>query len=364
LCAAAAGISQAPCIIFNTFVRSDFTMADQAGSVAGSVGVEGREDPEAKRQRHDNAAAGSGFSSMQQAQESMQQAQESMRRAENARTDALGSMRRAEESIRRAEASGIPAEKEAAQKRIDDAQQRIDDAQKRIDDAQKRIDDAQAEVRAAQKRIDDAQTVTGTGTAQVPLFNEDGNRFWQRLVLLGALLLTAGTNCIDLPVDDRVRLFDKMCKQDCPTLFIREVYKALFPVTMDFMRRETGATMIFVGNPGIGKTRFMMYTIIRAVKEDWLSIVVDAPVMFGNRLFVIEPHGVNEYHRDGFEVQDDSLYLFDAAGDSVRDRTLSAKHKIIYSSPDIKGYKSSTKTPNTLFNIVPPFLCEEIRNLQ
>eukprot|EP00053_Salpingoeca_punica_P016829 m.160282 g.160282 ORF g.160282 m.160282 type:complete len:570 (-) comp17053_c0_seq16:332-2041(-) len=192
----------------------------------------------------------------------------------------------------------------------------------------------------------------------------EGNRFWLLLMHLSALLLAAGTTDIELPIHDRVPLFREMCKKDCPTLFIREVYKALFPVTMDFMRRETGGNMIFVGNPGIGKTRFMMYTIIRAVAEGWTSIVVDAPALLGNRVFVIEPHGVVVRRRDEHEVQDHSLYLFDAAGDSVRDRPLSAKHEVIYSSPDVESYKSATKIPNTLIYIIPPFSREEIHSLQ
>lgn len=181
---------------------------------------------------------------------------------------------------------------------------------------------------------------------------------------LSTLLLAAGTTDIELPIHDRVPLFREMCKKDCPTLFIREVYKVLFPVTMDFMRRETGGNMIFVGNPGIGKTRFMMYTIIRAVAEGWKSVVVDAPALLGNRVFVIEQHGVVVRRRDEHEVQDHSLYLFDAAGDSVRDRPLSAKHEVIYSSPDVESYKSATKIPNTLIYIIPPFSREEIHSLQ
>jgi len=150
---------------------------------------------------------------------------------------------------------------------------------------------------------------------------------------------------------------------DCPALYVRKAYGQLYADVLRIFHGDAchnPAIPIVCGNPGIGKSRFILYLLVRAIQEGLFArIVLDAPAKFGEVMYLLETGRVTKISREATLCD---VYIFDAGGDQQKLHVEHTGKTIVVSSPDIKSHRMATKVGNE-YTFLPPFTLDELQEL-
>ena len=159
-------------------------------------------------------------------------------------------------------------------------------------------------------------------------------------------------------------------------LFVRDCYRDLSQIIME----TTQCNTVITGTPGVGKTSFRNYLILRLIKhymteKDDFSIVVDlSPKAIGGvaiQVFEakVSENGVIDWNAwkcssDPYPMKRNSWYLLDVSGGKSTDGYFGDDHRtVMFTSPTASAWHELRKQ-NTILRYLPTWSYEEADSLR
>ena len=145
------------------------------------------------------------------------------------------------------------------------------------------------------------------------------------------------------------------------SLFIRRAYQQLYNLMFTTYRHED---IIILGSPGIGKTVFLTYILIRAIKEQKHEVIIfckhseDKIVYFDTNNLGYKIVNISDVEH--LLVSGEALLLIDAAASTTQSYTVGRCRVIVASSPNIINYKDLLKDCQPVELHMPVWTFEEI----
>jgi hypothetical protein len=165
-----------------------------------------------------------------------------------------------------------------------------------------------------------------------------------------------------------ISLGDDVCfhyKEAFSKLFVRDCYKELFEIILEFHKTDGSQGMIVTGNPGIGKSYFLFYCLFRFIKMG-KTVVFESSQQKVSWLYrpneatlCLEDAPNEEVFLEQLRSKS-SIYLFDA--NQKPPRSVNA-FTIIASSPQTETYKEFFKTEGVNKLYMPEWSRSEIENM-